>query len=71
MIEALKEDVASKPRYEYHSGGKGRVFDTQTGYSYVLEDEKQVRIEDPVGQQVIRKRLEVLDHTIGGVIRAR
>ena len=71
VIEALKEDVATKPRYEFHAGATPRVFDTQTGRSYLIQDERWVRIEDPLAKQVIRERLDTLDHSVGGIIRAR
>ncbi|MBL4848208.1 MAG: hypothetical protein JKY65_22045 [Planctomycetes bacterium] len=74
LIEAIKVDTATKPRYEYHPRGETTVvFDTQTGVSYSLvgEKAKTVRIEDPIAGRVVLRRAERIDQTVGGVIRAR
>lgn len=72
LLEAVKADAATKPRYEYHRQGEATVvFDTQTGISYSFASEKQVRIEDPIAGRVVLRRAETVDQTVGGVIRAR
>lgn len=72
LLEAIKTETATKPRYEYRTRGEATiVFDTQTGISYSFASEKQVRIEDPIAGRVVLRRAETIDQTVGGVIRAR